>query len=267
MRRWAAPAADDTRALPGLMLAGMIGQLGQPRFESSLLLGLHPVLPAASCSVYQTGSGHRPRLFMSASHGVRDTTRDCWRAYLSGPHLSDRTLAPEGATGLEATDSRQIAICHITAPEVPVEHRARVYDAHGVAERVSVVQRSGQCLLAVNFYRHQHQRAFSDAQLGDFELMAPALLALTQKHIALTSAPEEPDCPLEEWQQKLLRIEPALTPRELDVCARLLMGMTHDGIAADLGLGLPTIKTYRNRAFSRLKIHFRNQLFALMLKA
>ena len=63
----------------------------------------------------------------------------------------------------------------------------------------------------------------------------------------------------------LLRAHPGLTERELDVCARLLQGMTQEGIACDLGLSLPTVKTYRNRAFSRLGIHFRNELFALAL--
>ncbi len=49
------------------------------------------------------------------------------------------------------------------------------------------------------------------------------------------------------------------------MCIRLLQGMTQDGIASDLGLALPTVKTYRNRAFARLGIHFRNELFARVL--
>lgn len=262
MRKWTVDQTDSSSALAGQALAAMIGQLGQPRFESTLLSSLHPVVAAASCAVYQTGRGRAPRLFMSASHGVRDTTRECWRAYLSGPHLSDRTLTPEAACG------DQTLVCHITASEVPVEHRSRVYDAHGVAERLSVVQSSADSLFAVNFYRHQHQPAFSDRQLCDFQAMAPALLALTQKHIQLAAAPSDaPEDMLAHWQQKLLHIEAALTPRELAVCARLLLGMTQDGIAADLGLGLPTVKTYRNRAFARLGIHFRNQLFARLLRA
>jgi DNA-binding CsgD family transcriptional regulator len=43
--------------------------------------------------------------------------------------------------------------------------------------------------------------------------------------------------------------------------------MTQEGVAADLGLSLPTVRTYRNRAFARLGIHFRNELFALVLQA
>ena len=58
---------------------------------------------------------------------------------------------------------------------------------------------------------------------------------------------------------------PTLTAREVEVCARLLTGMTQDGIASDLGLSLATVKTYRNRAFARLGIHFKNQLFSLFL--
>ena len=64
--------------------------------------------------------------------------------------------------------------------------------------------------------------------------------------------------------QRLLARAPGLTERELAVCLRLLRGMTHDGVAADLDLRPPTVKTYRNRAFQRLGIHFRNELFALV---
>ena len=42
--------------------------------------------------------------------------------------------------------------------------------------------------------------------------------------------------------------------------------MTQDGIAADLGLSAATVKTYRNRAFVRLDIHHRHQLFALLVE-
>ncbi len=95
MRQWTPqPTSNHVQALGGL-----IGLLGEPEFESTLLQYLHPVVPAASYSIYQTGIGCAPQLFMSASLGVPDTTRDCWRAYLSGPHLTDRSLVREGGNG------------------------------------------------------------------------------------------------------------------------------------------------------------------------
>lgn len=265
MRQWT-PSPSNTSVQ---VLQSLIGLVGEPEFESALLAHLHPVVPAASYSIYQTGPGCDPQLFMSASWGIPDTTRSCWNAYLTGPHLDDRTLtAPRQHQG-------QTLLCHITAPEVPVQHRARVYEAHGMAERVSVVQEKNDTVFAINFYRHTHQSPFSDAQLADFEAVAPALLSLAQKQIQLCppahlQASHVQAAPLQKvahWSQRLTSLHPGLTPRELAVCARLLMGMTQDGIARDLGLSLPTVKTYRNRAFSRLGIHFKNQLFALFTGA
>ncbi len=253
MRQWTPSPASN----PVQVLQGLIGLVGQREFETALLKHLHPLVPAASYSIYQTGNGCDPTLFMSASLGIPDTTRDCWNAYLSGPYLSDRTF--EGPSPVNPSP----LLCHITAPEVPAQHRARVYEAHGMVERVSIVQRQAASIFAINFYRHDHQRPFSDGQLSDFESLAPALLALTQKQIEL-SRPRTARRSTPEWVRQLQSIAPELTPRELDVCARLLTGMTQEGIATDLGLGLPTVKTYRNRAFGRLGIHFKSELFALL---
>lgn len=314
MRQWLPPSLQQAPGRQVLQtpasetLATMVHRLGANGFANGLLQDLEPVLPAASWSVYRTGHRCKPTLFMSASRGVPDTTQDCWWAYLSGPYRSDRTWG-------RAFDEVPVAqpetrLCHVTATEVEGEHRARVYEAHGVAERVSVVDyESDGSVFAVNFYRHQHQRAFSDRQIGAFEAVAPVLLALARKHIALThpypaspapaawpeSSPVSPSAAsrplggelapallpvnamliapqirmaadaLPVLRMRLVRLQRELTDRELDVCARLLQGMTHEGIATDLGLSVPTVKTYRNRAFARLGIHFRNELFARVL--
>jgi DNA-binding CsgD family transcriptional regulator len=311
MRQWLPPSLQKAPGRQVLQnpasetLASMVHRLGGNGFANGLLQDLEPVLPAASWSVYRTGHRCKPTLFMSASRGVPDTTQDCWWAYLSGPYRSDRTW---GRAFDEAPFAQpETRLCHVTATEVEGEHRARVYEAHGVAERVSVVEyESDGSVFAVNFYRHQHQRAFSDRQIGAFESVAPVLLALTRKHIVLSHpfpppaaaawrdeddvrprpaaaralgaigtpaallpadaalAPLAADG-LPVLRMRLLRLQAELTDRELDVCARLLQGMTHEGIASDLGLSVPTVKTYRNRAFARLGIHFRNELFARVL--
>lgn len=255
MRQWT-PSCAST---PVQVLQGLIGLMGQREFETSLLGHVQPLVPAASYSIYQTGRGCDPTRFMSSSLGIPDTTRECWNAYLSGPYRSDRTLA------VQDTPPDGMVLCHITAAEVPAQHRARVYEAHGMAERVSIVQHHDAAIFAINFYRHEHQRPFSDGQLSDFESLAPALLSLAQKQIELTR-PRPAKRSTIDWTQQLQCVAPTLTERELDVCARLLTGMTQEGIARDLGLSLPTVKTYRNRAFHRLGIHFKSELFALIAR-
>jgi len=231
----------------------VVPALGDAGFGTCLLDAMAQALPVGSFSVYRTGP--RPAIFVSGSRGVPDTTRDCWRAYLSGPIRHDRTLRDTGAPPMR--------VCHITAGEVPAEHRAKVYEVHGVVERVSVVEDEAAGdggLFAVNFYRHIHQRALSDAQIADFGAAGRLLMALARKHVALTCRDEGT-----ALRERLLAQCPALTLREQEVCLRLLRGMTQEGIAADLGVALPTVKTYRNRAFARLGIHFRSELFARML--
>jgi DNA-binding CsgD family transcriptional regulator len=267
MRQWQAGAG----AAHGEALQAMIGQLGEAGFRTSVLENVQPLLPAASWSVYRTGGRCKPSLYLSASRGIPDRTRDCWWAYLSGPYLRDRSFGEE-----RLADSKP-RLCHVTVQEIPAEHRARVYEPHGMMERLSIVDVAEDTLFAVNFYRHAHQAAFTDAQIASFETLAVPLLALARKHIALEGA-ERPSplaassdesrvaaMPAGRLRERLLALGPGLTTREADVCVRLLQGMTHDGIAADLGLGLTTVKTYRNRAFDRLGIHFRNELFARVL--
>ncbi len=287
MRQW---AINTDSGDVSHVLVKAIPQLGEAQFQQTLLDSLYPVLPAASCAVYRTGVQSAPEFFMSASHGVPDTTLDCWRAYISGPYLSDRTLCREPSLPpfqSVSSGSPVQQLSHITAQEVPPEHRAKVYEAHGMAERVSIVeQQADGALFAINFYRHQHQRAFSDAQILAFEQLAPALLVLAHKHLALRRPPlthveqalTYPLALTREHERKyerdhafaaqllqVQRLSSALTPRECEVCAGILLGLTFDGIACQLGLTVSTVKTYRNRAFARLGIHFRNELFALAL--
>ena len=269
MRQWQAGPGGGA----GEALAGMIPALGEAAFQATVLEALQPLLPAASWSVYRTGRHCRPTLFLSASRGIPDRTRECWWAYLSGPYLRDSSF------GLADTPAAAPRLCHIHAREIVGEHRARVYEAHGMAERVSVVAQEKDATFAVNFYRHEHQAALSDAQIAAFESVAMPLLELARKHIAIVAGPRatiavHDDAPRSladamsagQMRERLLALNGELTPRELDVCVRLLQGLTQDGIAADLGLSLATVKTYRNRAFARLGIHFRNELFAQVLR-
>jgi DNA-binding NarL/FixJ family response regulator len=112
---------------------------------------------------------------------------------------------------------------------------------------------------------------FGDGELQAFAAAAPLLLACVQRHLEL-----DPSC---SSRQECADVAPApptlraalsahceaLTERELDVCERMLRGWSYDGIAADLGLSTATVKTYRARAFERLGLHFKSELFAAFL--
>jgi DNA-binding CsgD family transcriptional regulator len=248
-------------ASPWRALAGVVGGIGTRDFAGAALRSLHEAqLQAASWAVYQLRPGAAPVLHLSSSLGVADTTRQCFAAYLDGLYRRDRSfdaVAPGGA-----------AVLRMHADEAPSrDHREAIYRRHGVLERLSVATRGADAsLLAVNLYHHQHQGRFTEGEVAGFADVAPVLLAAVQRHLevserASTAAP----APASEPRARLRERCPALTDRELDVCERLLRGWSYDGIAADLGLSVATVKTYRARAFARLDMHFKSELFAAFL--
>lgn len=247
MQHWTLSPSGSPAALGRL-----VGGVGAPAFAEAALAGLNGAgLRAASWSVYQLWRERAPVLHLSASLGVADTTRSCFRAYEDGLYRADRSfdaVAP-GTQGL----------LRMHADEAPsADHRDAIYRRHGVVERLSVAQRAGDAsLLAVNFYRHAHQGRFDEADLAALAAAAPLVLAAVQRHLEL----RQPALPPSLRQRLLLRCA-ELTERELDVCERLLRGWSYDGIAADMGLSVATVKTYRARAFVRLGMHFKSELFA-----
>jgi DNA-binding CsgD family transcriptional regulator len=56
-----------------------------------------------------------------------------------------------------------------------------------------------------------------------------------------------------------------LAQREVEVCARALIGMSVEATALDLGIRPTSITTYRQRAYQKLGISSQNELFALVL--
>ena len=256
MNTWPAlPLAAKPSTLQRCMV-GLIGSVGCSDFAQQALQALNGALAAASWSVYQRFIDREPVMHLSASYGVADTTGACFAAYRDGglyrrDRILDAVRTPVGVAVMLRMHASQ-------APNA--EHREAIYRRHGVVERLSVAERRADgSLLAVNLYHHQHQGRFGEGELANFAELAPQLLAGVSRHLELRAcAPASPRAAL------LVRCA-RLTARELDVLERLLKGMSYDGIAADIGLSLATVKTYRARAFERLGIHFKSELFAAFL--
>lgn len=252
MNLWALPL---NTAAAGSTLADLVGAIGDGDFGARALAAINAApLRAASWSVYQLRRDQAPLLHLSGSRGVADTTRDCFAAYQRGLYRGDRSF--------DGVRPGHAAVLRMHADEAPSrDHREAIYLRHGVLERLSVVQRSDAAsLLAINVYHHQHQGCFEPGEVEAFAGLAPLLLACVQRHLQL-AAPVATPTPADLRAALLQRCD-QLTERELDVCERLLRGWSYDGIAADLGLSLATVKTYRARAFQRLGMHFKSELFA-----
>jgi DNA-binding CsgD family transcriptional regulator len=265
MQVWSVPTTVAPRASTHEVAAALVGCIARDDFATRALGTLNRALPVAWWTIYRIDEATddpAPRLLAQASHAVPDIALDCWRIYRAGVYRDDTCFA-------EACDraSTAMVMTHCVADDFGRAHREQIYTAHSLSERLSLVtaERTAErgpsahgARLAINLYRHRAQPRFDAAELDGVLDVAATLLAVVQRHIELGRARLTP-------AQRLHQLCPQLTPRELAVCERLLRGLTFEGIAADLGVSAATAKTYRNRAFERLAIHHRNELFRLAL--
>ncbi|MGI4778171.1 MAG: helix-turn-helix transcriptional regulator [Janthinobacterium lividum] len=257
MNSWTLDTAGrtDTQAA----MACVVDAMGRENFAASTLASLSRVLGIGSWSVYRLWSDRPPVMHLSASDGVRDTTGECFSIYRDRRlYLRDSSFESVRRSGVTG----RAVMLHMRADEAPnTEHRDAIYRRHGMVERVSVARAEPDgSLLTVNAYSHDAARCSGQAMAARFGDIASTLLAAVTRHVDWVGNAHAPN-PRDALRERC----PALTDRELDVLERLLQGIAYDGIAADMRLSVCTVKTYRARAFERLDIHFKSELFALFV--
>lgn len=245
------PGASPGLAAAEAALSGLVGCIGTDGFGAEGLQQINRWMPAAWWAVYRLLDDAPPVLHALGSAGVTDRTRQSWQVYRDSLYRFDESFQAARAH----LGRHRMALLHRHCSEIPLRHRAEIYSRNGLRERLSIVtERSGSGLLAINLFRHESQPAFSDDEIDQVRRLSPLVLACVDRHVALHRQAQPASGLLER-----------LPPRERAVCERMLKGWTHEGIAADLGIAAGTVKTYRDRAFERLGIHHRNELFALAL--
>lgn len=260
MRTWQAGCA----AQPDIQQCAieLLAQVGQKSFSDAVLAQVNQLLPVGSWSVYRTWADQPPVLLLSHSFQRPDVTLKCFQAYKNQIYLEDRSFETVRANRQHG----QLMLQHLRADEFKnPRHREMIYTRNHLCERLSISRNEPDgSVTSVNLYTHEDQASYTDRHLGRFENLAPILFTGIGRHIDL-SAPAPAQGLGTDASRRFLE-DTGMSPRELDVCARLLQGMTYDGIAADMGLSRPTVITYRNRAFARLGISFKSQLFALLAR-
>lgn len=153
---------------------------------------------------------------------------------------------------------------HVNASDIPLrDYRAICFDRPRLADKLCYGWRDGGEEFVLSFYRAR------GGKLGDFGPLAGlANVALTALLRVGRAAPERTDpAPdsVARVEDRLLAHFPALSPRERQICARTLVGLTARLIGQELGLTAGTVLTYRQRAYGKLGISSVNELLPVVM--
>lgn len=132
----------------------------------------------------------------------------------------------------------------IDASEIGLEkYRTQCFTTPAFAQKISFGWRWPDRLLVVSFYARCATTIAPD-RLG--QLAGWALVALNRKRPVF-----DPDKLVQRIEDRLASRFPGMPQRELEVCARSILGRSSAAIGLDLGIAGSSVLTYRQRSYKR----------------
>jgi DNA-binding CsgD family transcriptional regulator len=250
---------SDQQSATGLRatgLAGLVDGIGTQEFGSRLLALLHDLCLADHCAVFRLEGENVSALASGSIDATKSSTPRVER------YVRDEFWRRDPALSLARTTvgNSSSSLIQLNLDDVGYSIlRPHIYS--DVKDRVLLYGRRDNCEFGLSVIC-THAGGFRAEDVGQLTAMADALLAATAKHVSVLT--HKPNVMLA--LNDLIEIENCflarsdLPRRELEVCARILFGLSTVGIALDLGIGEESVRTYRKRAYQRLSIGTEREL-------
>lgn len=243
------------RALPEV-----IETVGRPEYVNSLLGLARQFTRAEHISAFLSTPTGQPRIVLAARVESNDLAQSIAQRYLS----RFWGLDPANEIMIDDNDGTHSWAVRLRASDIPnVTYRSECYYSVGLVERFSLVQKRAGRTLRMNFYLGRKE-SFGEGVIKNLMESAPLLMASLWRHHDATTSVEGSSMAC-TFRQRLQKVAPTLSSRELDVCALVATGVTSEGISLELGVGVNTVLTYRKRAYSRLHISSQNELMRMLM--
>jgi len=240
--------------------------LGNACFSEALIFAMNKITLVDHFSLVQL-SGRKIKYItsanVSASAGI-SVSKTRQHLYLTHYYKFDPNLDYLNNTTLEET----LLLERLQLKDIKNEDYQKLWcNELGIVDRISLLMKADKGVYCFNFYRHS--TPFNEKDIDIFNTLAPILSALAVKHTRLAGSLSDfqtRETQIQDLISRLNQINVKLTTRELEVCARILLGMSSEGIALDLEIKTASVITYRKRAYLKLNISSQNSLFLLCLK-
>lgn len=275
MRIWQLDRSPGRLPLPADAVALLLDASADRRPAAAMLAFLDAIVPVDYLSLVEYRPSRlegmqTPELVEGlARPGTANLTPDCFAQYRQRYWRDDR--ATRIAQGVAADASGGIAAMHVHAADIPLAAwRREIYDRAQLADRMSFhYSVPGARTFAINLYRDRGRGGFGADEIDRLLAVAPLLGRAHRAALRAGASADddvaadvgagadgttraEPSRRLAVARTSISRAVPELSPRELEVCARIACGMPLDGIATELDVAPSTVATLRKRGYGKL---------------
>ncbi len=158
------------------------------------------------------------------------------------------------------------------APNMGIQSEIqKIYKDSGTCEKFYLLHFAGEKLFQFNVYRSEQRGLFSVKETKRLEEILPFLNSLVKLRIQICGADEyqrrSRKSAISNLKKRNVPLFKSLSRRETQVCDLIIFGLTTEGISAELGLSVSSIKTFRNRAYKKLNITSKSELFTMILNS
>ncbi|EJN15247.1 DNA-binding protein with HTH domain containing protein [Bradyrhizobium sp. YR681] len=229
--------------------------IGRPDFPNILIDTLRRQAGVGHCMVFALTRAGSARCLLDA--GNIPTGSDLGAAYAGQFHESD----PNRDALFEGEGGAPIMLPSFAPRMYGARYRKIFFNDSDIVDKCATAIWTGDTCFYVNFYRITSQGRFGDAERARLQAIAPAIGASVARHFQQTATLDQNLAALFATRAPLS----ALTPREQEVCRRIMLGFSSEAISQALGISVHSTLTYRKRAYQRLGISAQNELFAIVL--
>lgn len=238
--------------------AAAVAAIGEPSFPERLLDLLRGLLRADLCSAFEASDdGNLTFLFAAGEHPhIRGFAEAASLAYARSFWQRDRTTRQALSSPPGSIQMVRQAWNGIIDPD----YRRICYERGGIVERLTLYA-PGKPTVFASAYRMKENGHSTAAELEELERASALIMALVCKHAAMLRRQALHQAPsLRDLSRLIMNREHALSAREADVVASLLLGKSQTEIAEEAGVALSSVVTYRRRAYRKLGVSTRRDL-------
>jgi len=239
-------------------LSEVIGSAGSPQFATRLMDAACQLAQLDHLALDIIRNPGRQKV----SEGVSVTSTMFAKVV---PQSSERRIVENGS-GQHSGGRRKVCVRRLNLDLPDLRSREpEFYLRFGIVDGIELQWRNGQASFNLDLYRTHRLGRFSNIDEAALTAAADLLANLIELHASLcqltvaTTTARQP--------QDILHIivgllGEGLTPRENAVACRIAAGMGTNEIAEDMGVMPATVITFRKRAYAKLGIGSRAELFA-----